>query len=745
MTADTLLTLVLIILLMPLFSFALLLAFGKRLPRQGDAIATGLMFLNLGLAFVVLFGVYALPETPAIHGFSLTPIQMNFKWIDFKTTIDIFGNTIPLQIELGLLIDRLVAIMLVVVTLITALVHLFSIGYMHGDPKYHRFFAYLGIFAFSMLGIVVTNNFLMMYAAWELVGLSSYLLIGFWYEKPAPGYAATKAFLMNRVGDIGMWTGIMILFTSYGTFRFDQIFAHIAAGHLPFGSEAWLTAAGILIFMGAIGKSAQFPLHTWLPDAMEGPTPVSALIHAATMVAAGVYLVARTFPMMSGGALIVIATIGTITAFVAATIAIVQNDIKKVLAYSTVSQLGYMVLALGVGAFTAGFFHLVTHAMFKACLFLGSGSVIHAMHHGLHKVHDHDTDAQDIRNMGGLAKKMPVTFATFLIATLAISGVPLFSGFLSKDEILAGAWAFGSLKGSFAVIVPWVGFGVAALTAFYMFRLVILTFFGEPKRPDIHEHVHESPMTMKIPIMVLASFSIWIFFAFNPFSGPSGWFVSSLPAPVTVTGSHWYPFAHGEGTHGEGTHGEAVHGDATHTEAGHAMEATGGEGAVTPNPAQEAFEHEVHASHVPAMITSLLLAFSGIALAFGVYKRKMIDPDRVAEKTGPLYRFLLNKWYFDELYEKWVVVPGVHLVSRMMHWFDSRIVDGAVNGAASLTTLQSRLSGLFDKWVVDGAVNGLAYVIGFFGILFKKTQTGRIQAYIAFVLAGVVILFYVFR
>jgi NADH-quinone oxidoreductase subunit L len=730
MTADTLLTLVLIILFLPLFSFALLLAFGKRLPRKGDVIATGLMFLNLGLSLVVLFGVYALPESPAIHGFAQTPIQMNFLWVDFHTSIEVFGNVIPLQIELGLLLDRVVAIMLVVVTLITALVHLFSIGYMHGDPKYHRFFAYLGVFAFSMLGIVVTNNLLMMYAAWELVGLSSYLLIGFWYEKPRPGYAATKAFLMNRVGDIGMWIGIMILFTSYGTFRFDQIFAHIAAGHLPFSSEAWLTAAGILIFMGAIGKSAQFPLHTWLPDAMEGPTPVSALIHAATMVAAGVYLVARTFPMMSGDALLVIAIIGTITAFVAATIALVQNDIKKVLAYSTVSQLGYMILALGVGAYTAGFFHLVTHAMFKACLFLGSGSVIHAMHHGLHKIHDHDTDAQDIRNMGGLAKKMPVTFATFLIATLAISGVPLFSGFLSKDEILAGAWAFGSLSGDIALIIPYVGFGVAALTAFYMFRVVILTFLGEPKRPDIYEHVHESPMTMKVPIIVLASLSIWFFFSFNPFSGPSGWFVKSLPAPATVTGNYWHPFGHGETAHAQ----TAVVEPAEETIV-----------PVTVNPAQEAFEHKVHESHLPAMITSLIVALSGIALAFGMYKKKLIDPDRVMEKSGPLYSFLLNKWYFDEIYEKWIVLPGVHLISRMMYWFDSRIVDGAVNGVATITTWQSRLSGLFDKWVVDGSVNGLAYVVGFFGILLKKTQTGKIQAYIAFVLAGVVVLFYVLR
>lgn len=745
MTEHTLLTLVLIILFLPLFSFALLLAFGKRLPRKGDVIATGLMFLNLGLACVVLFAVYALPDTPAIHGFSQTPIQLNFLWVDFNSTMMVFGNSIPLRIELGILLDRAVAIMLVVVTLITALVHLFSIGYMHGDAKYHRYFAYLGVFAFSMLGIVVTNNFLMMYAAWELVGLSSYLLIGFWYEKPRPAYAGTKAFLMNRIGDIGMWIGILILFTSYGSFRFDEIFAHLAAGHLPFDSSAWLTAAGILIFLGAIGKSAQFPLHTWLPDAMEGPTPVSALIHAATMVAAGVYLVARTFPMMSGDALLFIATIGTITAFVAATIAIVQNDIKKVLAYSTVSQLGYMVLALGVGAYTAGFFHLVTHAMFKACLFLGSGSVIHAMHHGLHSIDDHDTDAQDIRNMGGLAKKMPITFATFLIATLAISGIPLFSGFLSKDEILAGAWAFGGLRGDLAVIVPWVGFFVAALTAFYMFRLVILTFFGEPKRPDIHQHIHESPMTMSIPLIVLATLSFWIFFSFNPFSGPSGWFISSLPAPATVTGPHWYDVAEG----GQAQHAPVSSDPAYRIDHGTDVVTSSGQvvipGAeVREHPSQQKFLHAMHEAHLPAMIVSLLLALGGIALAFGVYRRRMIDPDRVAEKVGPLYRFLLNKWYFDEIYEKWIVLPAVHLVCRAMYWFDVRIIDGAVNGVAALAMWKSRWTGLFDKWVVDGAVNGTAYFFGFFGILLKKTQTGRIQTYIAFALAGVVILFYMF-
>ncbi len=735
MTPQTLLTLSLVVLFIPLASFVLLLSTGKRLPRQGDAIATGLMFIGLALAFVVMIGMFTMPPGAAIPGFPEAPVQLNFPWVDLHTTMNIFGVEMPLRIELGIMIDKLASVMLVVVMLITALVHLFSIGYMHGDAKYSRYFAYLGVFAFSMLGIVLTNNLLLMYAAWELVGLSSYLLIGFWYEKPKPGYAGTKAFLVNRVGDIGMWIGIMVLFTSYGTFRFDQIFAAISAGNLPFGSEWWLTAAGILIFMGAIGKSAQFPLHTWLPDAMEGPTPVSALIHAATMVAAGVYLVARVFPMLSGEALIVIAVIGTITAFVAATIALVQNDIKKVLAYSTVSQLGYMILALGVGAYTAGFFHLVTHAMFKACLFLGSGSVIHAMHHGLHQVHDHDTDPQDIRNMGGLGKKMPVTFYTFLIATLAISGVPLFSGFLSKDEILAGAWAFGGLRGDIAAIIPWVGFLVAAMTAFYMFRLVILTFLGESKRPDVFAHIQESPMTMKLPLIILASLSLWFFYAWNPISGPTGWFVQSFKAPVTVTAGEWYKFSHEPASEQHAVAQQQATAD-------HAIWQSR---EMHANPAQETLEHAVHESHLPAMLTSVLVASLGILFAFAMYRRKLVDPDRLVERFRPLHTFLMNKWYFDEIYEKWVVVPFVHLVARVLNWFDMNIVDGAVNGAASLTRVQSHISGLFDKWVVDGAVNMTAYVVGFFGIMFKKTQTGRIQTYLAFVLVGVVVLFYVFR
>ena len=377
MSQETLLTLALIVWLLPLVDFAILIFFNKRLPRSGDWFGTSILFAALALSLMIL-----LTKLNVYHDQTL---QTVFTWVNLGNVPGIG----PMQIELGYMIDNVAAIMLVVVCIVSALIHLFSIGYMHGDVRYGRYFAYLGLFTFSMFGIVLTNNFFIMYVSWELVGLSSYLLIGHWFEKKSASDAAKKAFIVNRVGDVGMFIGILILFAAFHTFSFDTIFEAIKMGQIPFGSEAWLTAAGILIFCGAIGKSAQFPLHVWLPDAMEGPTPVSALIHAATMVAAGVYLITRTFAMMTADALMVIAYIGAITAFISATIAIAQNDIKKVLAYSTVSQLGYMVMGLGVGAYTAGFFHLTTHAMFKAGLFLGSGSVIYAMHNAMHHANDH--------------------------------------------------------------------------------------------------------------------------------------------------------------------------------------------------------------------------------------------------------------------------------------------------------------------------------------------------------------------
>lgn len=688
MSQDTLLTFSILTLLLPLVGFVLVLFFSKKLPRQGDWLETGIVSAGLLLAVILL-----IQKLTHYHDETLS---LRFLWVDFH---DVPGIG-PLKIVLGFAIDNLAAIMLVVVMVISTLVHFFSIGYMKGDIRYGRYFAFLGIFTFSMLMIVLADNLLLLYVGWELVGLSSYLLIGHWYEKKSASDAAMKAFIVNRIGDVGFFIGIMILFTTFHTFGLKEIFEGIGAGTMPLGSEVWLTAAGVLIFCGAIGKSAQFPLHVWLPDAMEGPTPVSALIHAATMVAAGVYLVARTFPMMTADALVFIAYIGAITAFISATIAIAQNDIKKVLAYSTISQLGYMVMALGVGAYAAGFFHLVTHAMFKAGLFLGSGSVIHAMHHALHHQHDHHTDPQDVRNMGGLKSKMPVTYWTFIIYTLAISGVPLTSGFMSKDEILAGTMAFGSLSGH--LIIPIIGFLVAGLTAFYMFRVVILTFHGTHKEPGRLELIHESPKVMTIPLMTLAVLSLFFVFSMNPFGATSGWVMQATERPETVVP-------------------ESV--------------------AAASIPV---FEEAVHHAHSPAMMLSLIVAGLGILVAFATYTWKKINADRVAESMSGLHKFLSNKWYFDELYNGGVVGGTLSLTS-VLKWFDNTIIDGIVNGAGSVTKVSSFISGKFDSVVIDGFVNLTAYLSGFGGLLLRKFQTGRVQTYMAFVVVSVMVLYFIFR
>ena len=640
-------------------------------------------------------------------------ISASLKWIDMRD-IPVLGHV---QINLGIIIDNLSAVMLVVVCLISSFTHLFSTKYMEGDKRFDKYFAYLGFFTFSMLGIVLTDNLLMMYIFWELVGFSSYILIGFWYENPGPQYASKKAFIVNRIGDIGFFIGIMIIYSFTHTFNFTEIFAAIEAGQL---SGGWLTAAGILVFCGAIGKSAQFPLHVWLPDAMEGPTPVSALIHAATMVAAGVYLVARTFPMMSAPALTFITYIGLITAFISATIAITQNDIKKVLAYSTVSQLGYMILALGVGSYTSAFFHLVTHASFKACLFLGSGSVIYGMHH-----------EQDIRQMGGLRKKMRITYLTFLMATLAISGVPLTSGFLSKDSILAGTMAFAGLTGGINYIIPIVAFLVAGLTAFYMFRLVLLTFHGEPKNKEKYEHCHESPKPMIIPLIVLSVLSFFVFYSFNPIDANIGWFAKFVPAPKSVVPENQrFEFQKESKEH---TFKLADNQLAMQNEQPVMKEETISE-----------YDEAVHHAHYPAMIISIVIAGLGILLAFAFYKWKKFDADALAEKLKPLYKFSLNKWYFDDFYDG-VLIKGILKFTQALRWFDNTIVDGAVNGAAFITEKSANGSGKFDNVIVDGLVNLVASIVMFFGLIFRKIQTGKIQTYIAYVLFGIIVFYFIFR
>jgi NADH-quinone oxidoreductase subunit L len=671
----------LVILMLPLLAFVLLIFLGKKLPRQGDWLATALMAAAFGMSLLLM-----ITKLTAHSG----------EVFSHSVTWAVVGSQ---AISFGIMIDNLAAIMLVVVTLVSLLVHLFSMGYMKDDVRYARYFAMLGLFSFSMLGIVITNNILLMYVFWELVGISSYLLIGHWYEKKSASNAANKAFIVNRVGDFGMFIGIMILFFSFSSFAFESIFASIEAGQLPFGSEGWLTAAGVLIFCGAVGKSAQFPLHVWLPDAMEGPTPVSALIHAATMVAAGVYLVARVFPMLTADALLIIAYIGAITALIAATIAITQFDIKKVLAYSTISQLGYMIMALGVGAYTAGFMHLVTHAAFKAGLFLGAGSVIFAMHASLHKLHDHDTDAQDIRNMGGLKSRMPVTYWTFLIFTLAISGVPFTSGFLSKDEILAGTLAFSALNGHW--LLPLIGFLVAGLTAFYMFRLLILTFHGKPADEKVNTGIAESPRVMTIPLMVLAALSLFFFYSFNPFGASGGWFYAAIERPLSVVPGHLQPAAY------------------------------------------PIFYEAVSSVHLVAMILSVLIAGAGILMAVTVYHWKKISPENLAQKAGFLYKGSVNKWYFDDIYNT-LFLNGSHTVMKGLRWFDETVIDGIVNGAAKVTTFFSRISGWVDNHVVDGLVNGTAATADKAGGLLSRIQTGKVQTYLLYVILSFLVLFVFF-
>ena len=705
MPGSELITISLIILFLPLFGFATVVLFGKKIEK--------LYYLEIGiLATNLLLTLYVAYEKLFVYVHD--KIGGSFTWIDFGNVYGI-GH---LHVDLGIEITNVTAMMLFVVNLISFLVHIYSLEYMRGDSRFSRYYSYLGIFTFSMLGIVLADNFLMMYIFWELVGLSSYLLIGFWYEKNSAANAGKKAFLTNRVGDMGMWLGILILFTNYHTFTFDKIFAQIGAGNIPFGSEAWLTAAGILIFMGAVGKSAQFPLHVWLPDAMEGPTPVSALIHAATMVAAGVYMLTKIFVMLTADALLVIALVGAFTSFLAASIAITQNDIKKVLAYSTVSQLGYMVMSVGVGAYAFAFFHLVTHAFFKALLFLGSGSVIHAMHH-----------EQDMRKMGGLRKKMPITYYTFLVATLAISGIPLFSGFLSKDGLLAGTYAFGLLTGHWSIAI--FGFVVAFMTAFYMFRLVYMTFHGEPRDMHKYEHAHESPKVMTIPLIVLATLSIWIWYTPNPMNPEAGWFLNRIEKQRTVVPEDMrFNFMVDNAV---AEHSEMEKAEATEEHSTEAEEVTH----------SEMYEHAMHEAHVPTMIWSIILALGGLLLATYIYLWRKLDPDKLANSMKGLYLFSLNKWYIDELYEA-TFVAGTLETSQMLSTFDAKVVDGAVNGAATLTRGTSAVSGWIDTYIVDGLVNLVAFASGFFGFVFKKTQTGKVQNYVLLAVVSILILFIIF-
>jgi NADH-quinone oxidoreductase subunit L len=582
---------------------------------------------------------------------SLTPAQI--PWVRSYFPWIVAGS---FRADFALQVDQLTVVMLLVVTGVGWLIHIYSTGYMAHEGGYYRFFSYLNLFMFFMLVLVMAANYVLLFVGWEGVGLCSYLLIGFYFLRKSAADAGKKAFIVNRVGDFGYMLGLFLIFKTFGTFDFVPVFSAVAGKPAETaGGAGVLTAIALLLFVGAAGKSAQVPLYVWLPDAMEGPTPVSALIHAATMVTAGVYMVARSSvifvhaPLAMG----VVAVIGCFTAFFAATIGLVQNDIKRVLAYSTVSQLGYMFLACGVGAFTAGIFHLMTHSFFKALLFLASGSVIHAM-----------GGEQDMRRMGGLRGPIRTTFLTMLMGTLAISGAPLFSGFFSKDAIL---WqSFSSPYGS---RVLWlVGLLTALLTAFYMFRLIFLTFFGAPRYDQNHVHVHESPRSMLVPLIILAVLSIG-----------GGW----MAAPALFDGTDRFEeflapvFASAAAMRPQTAAGEAS-----------------------------------HAMEFHLMLAAIATALAGFLTAWWFYIRKPETPEKLSESLHAPYTLLLNKYYVDELYAFLIVRP-LEWISTNVLWrgVDSAAIDGAVNGVASLARrfggglrqLQSGNARSYGAWVVGGA------------------------------------------
>ncbi len=709
------------ILLLPLASYVLTFFFGKKLPRKGDFIGVTLMGVSWILAMRIFLTFWKIGD-PSHRA------EYSFTWIDLG----------GFSLDAGILVDGMTSVMLMVVTTVSFLVHLYSTGYMQGDRRYERFFAFLGFFTFSMMGIVLSNSLFFLYVFWELVGLASYLLIGFFFHKHSAANANKKAFLTNRVGDWGFWLGILAFFTATGTLNYFELFAHVEAGTIK---GALLTWAGVGLFMGCMGKSAQMPLHIWLPDAMEGPTPVSALIHAATMVAAGVYMVARLAPLFGTTAMVVIMFVGAVTAFLAAMIALVKTDIKRVLAFSTLSQLGYMVMALGVGDSPNAMFHLTTHAMFKGLLFLGAGSIIHAVH------------SQEMTDMGALRKKMPITFVTFLIGTMALSGVPfLFSGFFSKDGILGSTLAYGMMNGNLWSYVPFVlGMAAAVLTPFYMFRLVFRTFFGKPADQDKFDHAHESSWNMTVPLMVLATLSIIAAGIPGKFVEDSWFskFVAQYDVPaiaaefhIESAGDHLMVAAHDEhpaaDDHGEAAHGEpAAHGETdSHGETAHSDDAHGG---------GHDDHHAIHhKAHMTAMFLSISMVIIGIGGAWWVYHQKKINPAIFQEKMHGMYTALQGQYFFDEFYAA-TIYRATLWWADVCAAFDRIVVDGIVNGTGHLTRMVSSVNGSFDKYVVDGAVNGVASVLQGFGEGFRRIQTGRIQTYLVYVSASVLVLVLVYN
>jgi NADH-quinone oxidoreductase subunit L len=691
--------------LFPLAAFAIIVLWTNR----NRLLSTWIAWIGIGLAWILGWTIFFLS-------------RMNFERLTPPTSAYLVPlYSIPTgssSLTLGVQVDTLTGLMLFMVPFVCLMIFIYSKGYMNYgtdevDSRYSRFFAYISLFACGMLGLVIADNFVTLLIFWEIMGLCSYLLIGFWFDKSypdpkriTPKEAGLKAFLTTRIGDIIMLAGILLLYSQTGSLAFVEVFSeetlHQLASSYAFPGMPWATLIALLIFGGAVGKSAQFPLHVWLPDAMEGPTPVSALIHAATMVSAGVYLVARSFPLFvavpGGVQMRVVAFIGAFTAIFASTIAIAQNDIKRVLAYSTISQLGYMIAALGVGAYVPAVFHLITHAFFKALLFMGSGSVIHGVEHGHHHAHDEngDFDPNDMMNMGGLLRRMPVTGWTFIIGAFALTGIFPWAGFWSKDEILAEAWGGFMHGGNFGISAGW-GFFVwllltiaAFLTAFYTGRQIFLTFSGKP-RTEAAAHAPESTPSMTWPLVILAAFATFLGLAGTPWANQV---FTLIGERAEVVGQH---IAHGE---------------------------------------------------FNALIAgvSTVVALLGWFFGWLVYGRKplTVPVDPLEKPLGPVYTLLKNKYYFDELYAAVIIRPTVGL-ARLCARFDGTVIDAIVNAVGRFGRwLSSWLKRAIDNPIVDGAVNGIGWITEQSGEFMRATQTGKVQNYLLVAAVTIVLLLALF-
>src|SRR5579863_1775077 len=654
--------------LLPAFGAIVMFFFGRKLQKTTvSAVCVGTIVLAFLMACGAAWQYSAWSSTP--EHFHQPYEKTLYTWLGSDTGHLTYktqsGAPAEFRADVAFLLDPLSSIWLLFVTGVGLLIHIYSTGYMAHEGGYYRFFGYLNLFMFSMLTLILANNYVLLFVGWEGVGLCSYLLIGFYFHRKSASDAANKAFIVNRIGDAGFLLGMFFIAWIFGTLQFTKVTDLARAGHFAIGDH-YITLATLLLFVGACGKSAQLPLYVWLPDAMEGPTPVSALIHAATMVTAGVYMVARSNALfvLAPMSMKTVAIVGALTAIFAASIGLVQNDIKRVLAYSTISQLGYMFLALGVGAFSASVFHVFTHAFFKALLFLGAGSVIHAM-----------SGEQDMRNMGDLHHRIPVTYWTMLLATLAIAGIPPFAGFVSKDAILWQTW---SSEGGAYRILWFVGFVTALMTSFYMFRLIYLTFFGRPRMDHAHEHhIHEHSSAMKAPLVVLAFFAVS--------AGFLGW-------PHSLFGSDRF----------------TAYLEPVFSSEAQVLQNEGKAGQLAAGKKEKEHTNPVE---------YLLMSFSvGAALAgWGIARRVYRAADKgyaepIAAAAPPVYNVLLNKYYVDEGYDYVFtgrrkigdVRLGVMGLGEASSWFDANVIDGAVNGAGWITRLTATVSSWWDKWIIDG-------------------------------------------